>query len=108
MPSCLGFLSSYLGTGMNPFFRLDSAPKDAIDYELMRKEASRDVALNPGDLLTLEETARFLRLSPHTLYKMAASGRIPALKAGRQWRFSKGDLQEWLKGNTRGHRRVRQ
>lgn len=49
-----------------------------------------------SDLLTLVETAQYLRLSRHTLYKMAASGRIPAMKAGRQWRFSKRALGEWM------------
>jgi excisionase family DNA binding protein len=74
----------------------------------MRKGANAGTA--EGDqgmrsLLTLEETAQFLRLSRHTLYKMLASGRIPALRAGRQWRFSKEDLQAWLTSNAKKRRR---
>lgn len=57
----------------------------------------------PGldDLITLEEAASLLRLSRYTLYRMAAAGRIPALKAGRQWRFSRRDLHEWLRTNAK-------
>jgi len=48
-------------------------------------------------LMTLEEVAEYLRLSIHTIYKMAQKGRIPALKAGKKWRFRKEDIDRWLK-----------
>ena len=41
----------------------------------------------PKKLMTLEEVAEYLRLSVHTIYKMAQKGKIPALKAGKN-----GDL----------------
>jgi excisionase family DNA binding protein len=34
------------------------------------------------ELMTLKEVARYLRLSPQTLYKMVEQGSIPALRAG--------------------------
>ena len=46
--------------------------------------------------MTLEEVAKYLRLSVHTLYKMAEQRRIPALKAGKQWRFKKEEIDKWL------------
>ncbi|MDO8682842.1 MAG: acetate--CoA ligase [Armatimonadota bacterium] len=46
--------------------------------------------------LTLDEAASFLKVSTSTLYKLLESGRIPAKKLGRRWRFSRSDLQEWL------------
>ncbi len=48
-------------------------------------------------LMTLEEVAKYLRLSVHTLYKMAEQRRIPALKAGKQWRFKKEEIDKWLR-----------
>ncbi len=47
-------------------------------------------------LMTLEEVAEYLRLSVHTIYKMAQRGKIPALKAGKKWRFRKEDIDKWL------------
>ena len=51
-------------------------------------------------LMTLEEVAEYLRLSVHTIYKMAQKGKIPALKAGKKWRFRKEDIDKWLRGNS--------
>ena len=48
-------------------------------------------------LMTLEEVAEYLRLSIHTIYKMAQNRKIPALKAGKQWRFKKEKIEKWLK-----------
>jgi len=50
----------------------------------------------PEKLMTLEEVAEYLRLSVHTIYKMAQKGKIPALKAGKKWRFRKEDIDRWL------------
>jgi len=50
--------------------------------------------------MTLVEVARYLRLTTHTLYKMAEQGRIPAMKAGRVWRFRKSEIDQWMKNNV--------
>ncbi|MDQ6620978.1 MAG: helix-turn-helix domain-containing protein [Pseudomonadota bacterium] len=42
--------------------------------------------------LTLTEAAALLRLHPVTVRALAASGRIPACKIGRVWRFVEIDL----------------
>lgn len=48
------------------------------------------------ELLTLEELARYLKISKPTLYKMVEKGKIPALKIANQWRFKKDDINRWL------------
>ena len=48
------------------------------------------------DILTAEEAAQYLRVSPRTLRELAGSGAIPARKVGREWRFSRSTLHEWL------------
>jgi len=48
------------------------------------------------DLMTVEEVARYLRLKPQTIYKWAQEKRIPAVKLGKEWRFRKRIIDEWL------------
>ena len=50
-------------------------------------------------LMTLPEVAGYLRLSRDTVYRLASSGRLPASKAGSQWRFRKADVDLWLEKN---------
>ncbi|MGB3479661.1 MAG: helix-turn-helix domain-containing protein [bacterium] len=40
--------------------------------------------------------AEYLRLSVHTIYKMAQQDRIPAYKVGKQWRFKKAVIDAWV------------
>ncbi len=49
-------------------------------------------------VLTMMEASRFIRVSEKTLGIMARDGRIPAKKVGREWRFLRPALEEWLKG----------
>jgi len=55
-------------------------------------------------LMTLEEVAEYLRLSVHTIYKMAQKGKIPALKAGKKWRFRKEDIDYWLERSNKNQK----
>lgn len=48
------------------------------------------------DILTLEEVAIYLRLTPQTIYKWAQDKRIPAVKLGKEWRFRKSIIDRWL------------
>ena len=47
--------------------------------------------------MTLEETARYLKIGKSTLYKLARKGKIPAVKIVNQWRFRKDEIDEWWK-----------
>ena len=49
-----------------------------------------------NEILTLEEVARYLRLTPQTIYKWAQEKRIPAAKLGKEWRFRKSIVDRWL------------
>lgn len=50
------------------------------------------------EVLTTEEAARLLRLSAYTVRELARKGKIPARKVGKEWRFSRRRLLEWLGG----------
>ncbi|MEI7435774.1 MAG: acetyl-coenzyme A synthetase N-terminal domain-containing protein, partial [bacterium] len=47
-------------------------------------------------IMTLDEAVAFLKTPKSTLYKMLVTGTIPAKKVGRQWRFNRADLEQWL------------
>jgi PTS system nitrogen regulatory IIA component len=49
-----------------------------------------------GDILTLAEVAKYLKVSERTVYEWAQKGEIPAGKIGTVWRFKKSELEEWV------------
>jgi excisionase family DNA binding protein len=50
----------------------------------------------PGQVLDIDSLARYLRIPKSTLYQLVRAGRIPCHKVGRQWRFRKDAIDEWL------------
>ena len=48
------------------------------------------------DLLTTKELQEILNIDRTTIYRMAESGRVPAVKVGNQWRFPKQQIETWL------------
>ncbi|MBC7091933.1 MAG: helix-turn-helix domain-containing protein [Nitrososphaeria archaeon] len=48
------------------------------------------------ELLTLEELAKYLKISKHTLYKMLEKSKVPGFKIANQWRFKKSDIDRWI------------
>jgi excisionase family DNA binding protein len=47
-------------------------------------------------LMTVEETAGYLRVGKKTVYRLLKQGKIPATRVGQQWRFNKASIDEWL------------
>ncbi len=50
------------------------------------------------EILTLEEAAKLLEISPRALREAATRGEVPAQKIACQWRFSRFALHQWLSG----------
>jgi len=48
------------------------------------------------DILTLEEVAKYLRVSDRTIYDCAQKGEIPAGKIRTAWRFKKSEIDRWV------------
>jgi excisionase family DNA binding protein len=48
------------------------------------------------EILTTREVAELLKLHPKTVNKLAKSGRVPAYRIGRQWRFRKSEILKLL------------
>ncbi len=49
-----------------------------------------------NSLMTVREAADYLKLNYMTVYRLAQRGRLPAIKVGRNWRFKKEILDDWL------------
>ena len=52
------------------------------------------------DLMTLEEVAAYLRITRRTMYRLLKEDGIPAIKVGRQWRFDRDSIDDWLRQNS--------
>lgn len=52
------------------------------------------------DLLTTKELQTILQVDRTTIYRMAESGRLPAIKVGGQWRFPREQIDGWLRQRT--------
>jgi excisionase family DNA binding protein len=47
-------------------------------------------------VLTLEETADFLRVHASTVYRLLRKRAIPAFKVGSDWRFNQESVERWI------------
>jgi len=57
------------------------------------------------EIMTVEEVAKYLRVSERTVYEWAQKGEIPSGKLGTSWRFKRGEIERWVNQRlTRGGR----
>ena len=49
-----------------------------------------------GEILRLDEVAKYLKVSKKTVYKMVRSGKLPAFKFGKHWRVARAELEAWI------------
>ena len=52
-----------------------------------------------NQVMTLAEVSEYLRIPVSTIYKLSREGALPAQKLGKQWRYHKEAIDEWLKGS---------
>lgn len=51
-------------------------------------------------VLTLAEVAAYLKVTERTIYRLAGAKKIPAFKVGGVWRFSRADIDGWIKAQS--------
>jgi excisionase family DNA binding protein len=56
----------------------------------------------PDEVWTGNDVAGFLKIHLKTVYKLATLGQIPGQRIGRNWRFSKKEIHELIRG-AQGH-----
>jgi len=54
-----------------------------------------------SELMTVSETCRYLKITTRTLYRYIQKRQIPAFKLGKEWRFVRSDLEQWIRDRTR-------
>ncbi|MCL2833897.1 MAG: PTS sugar transporter subunit IIA [Treponema sp.] len=55
-------------------------------------------------ILTIDEVAKYLRVSERTVYDWAQKGEIPSGKIGTVWRFKKSEIESWVNDRLSGNR----
>ncbi len=50
-------------------------------------------------IVTVKEVAKLLKVSHSTLYKLAANGKVPAVRIGDSWRFDMDEITKWIDSN---------
>ena len=84
------------------------APTDTISIMNNALAPTTNVSLDSvspseGEILTVSEVARFLRVPKSTVYKLARLGELPASKIGKHWRFLLRDIHDWMHSRTQHH-----
>lgn len=52
---------------------------------------------NEGEILTIKQVAEYLKVTERTIYRLAAVKKVPAFKVGGTWRFSRAEIDQWIK-----------
>lgn len=55
------------------------------------------------EILTPQEAAEFLRVPLLTVQRQAKAGRLPGRRVGKEWRFSRTMLLEWVASGPDRH-----
>jgi excisionase family DNA binding protein len=63
-----------------------------------RVEVTGDREMRADEVLTLEEVAAFLKLSPEAVRARAEEGELPGRRFGKEWRFARTAVLAWLAG----------
>jgi PTS system nitrogen regulatory IIA component len=58
------------------------------------------------EIMTTKELAAYLKMHQITIRKYAEKGEIPSVRIGRDWRFDKKVIDEWLREGHKGNLQV--
>lgn len=47
-------------------------------------------------VMTVQEVAEYLRVNQRTVYRLAATRKLPSFKVGSNWRFKRSDIERWI------------
>ncbi len=57
----------------------------------------------PSKVMNTKDAAAYLGIGMRTIYRLAASGHVPAAKVGARWRFHVDALDKWLISLSEGN-----
>jgi excisionase family DNA binding protein len=47
-------------------------------------------------IFTVNDLAKYLKINPQVVTRMAKKGEIPGFKVGNRWRFRREDVDRWI------------
>jgi len=53
-----------------------------------------------SDLMTTHQVQELLQVDRTTIYRMVESGRLPAIRVGKQWRFPRPEIERWMQAQA--------
>ena len=83
----------------NPFELIEARLNNIETLLLDLKHEPKEQGVQPetDELLTVQDTAKFLRLSVPTVYTLISKGELPVMKRSKRCYFSKVELINYLK-----------
>lgn len=74
---------------------------DISELKRLLLQQSNDPAPITEELMTVQDTAKFLRLSVPTIYNLIHKGELPMMKRAKRCYFTREDLLNYLKEGKR-------
>jgi PTS system nitrogen regulatory IIA component len=68
----------------------------------MSPDDTPEEAMEDDELLTVVEVARWLRITPRTVYRFVHHAQLPHIRVGRGLRFKRADVEAWLRRHAEG------
>jgi excisionase family DNA binding protein len=67
---------------------------------LLKPSRAERIERMDEEILDVDGAARVLGVSTRTIYNLARQGNIPAMRVGREWRFARRNLIEWVTNSS--------
>lgn len=59
-----------------------------------------------SEILTVEDVARYLKVTERSIYNLLARQKIPAFKVGGTWRFRMDEINGWARSSQKKRKDV--
>lgn len=60
-----------------------------------------EINVSEDGILTVKQVASYLKVTERTIYRLATTKKIPAFKVGGTWRFSRADIDSWIRRQSK-------
>jgi excisionase family DNA binding protein len=67
---------------------------------LLKPSRAERIAAMDEEILDVDGATRVLGVSSRTVYHLARKGAIPAMRIGREWRFARRNLVDWVANSS--------
>jgi excisionase family DNA binding protein len=75
---------------------------DSQLYAVGDETRRADTVLPTRTVMTLQETAEYLRVTRSTIHRLLKRNQIPAFRIGRHWRFYLEEIESWCSARASG------